>query len=190
MLYTLLFIILAYLLGSIPFGKIIGFHHGIDIQKSGSGNIGFANCLRVLGWKPAIIVLLGDVLKGFLPVYFSLSLLPGQGATFVALSAVVGHVFPIWLKFKGGKGIATGLGVLLALNTPLAITSILIWIIFLSFTRLNSLASISMICCLPILTAFIAQQLLSLSLVLLMIGMWTHRKNIYNLLNHREKRLF
>ena len=178
MLYTLLFIILAYLLGSIPFGKIIGFHHGIDIQKSGSGNIGFANCLRVLGWKPAIIVLLGDVLKGFLPVYFSLSLLPGQGATFVALSAVVGHVFPIWLKFKGGKGIATGLGVLLALNTPLAIT------------RLNSLASISMICCLPILTAFIAQQLLSLSLVLLMIGMWTHRKNIYNLLNHREKRLF
>lgn len=186
---TFFFIILAYLLGSIPFGKIIGFRYGIDIQKNGSGNIGFANSLRILGLKPAIFVLVGDVLKGFLPVYFSFQWLPFQLTLFVALAAIIGHIFPIWLRFKGGKGVATGLGVLLALSFYLVFACVAIWSIIFSLTRLNSLASIIVICSLPILTIFVANQLLPLSVALFIIGIWTHRKNIDNLINHREKRL-
>jgi len=184
-----LFIIFSYLLGSIPFGKLMGLRVGIDIQKHGSGNIGFANCLRFLGWKSAGVVLIGDILKGFIPVYFALKIFPFELAMFVALAAIVGHVFPLWLKFNGGKGIATGLGVLFALNLPLAVTSILIWVVLFAVTRLNSLASILMIISMPILAIFVAHSLVEFSTALLAIGTFTHRKNINNLLNKTEKKL-
>lgn len=167
----------------------MGLRVGIDIQKHGSGNIGFANSLRVLGWKPASIVLVGDILKGFLPVYLALKFFPFEGTMIVALAAIAGHVFPVWLKFNGGKGIATGLGVLFAMNLPLAIASILIWLVLFVITRLNSLASILMIVSIPFLAFFIAHSLLSFSTALVAIGTWTHRKNIDNLLRKREKKL-
>ena len=185
----LLLLLVAYILGSIPFGKIIGQRSGIDIQKHGSGNIGFANCLRVLGWKPASIVLIGDILKGFIPVYFALQIFPFELAMYVALAAIVGHVFPIWLKFNGGKGIATGLGALFALHMPLAIACMTIWVILFAVTRLNALASVLMILSLPILAMVVAIPMVSFSAALLTIGTWTHRKNIESLLNRSEKKL-
>lgn len=190
MFQLLIFILFGYFLGSIPFGKIMGLRQGIDIQKHGSGNIGFANCLRILGLKPAIVVLIGDILKGFIPVYIAIRFLPFELIMFVALSAIVGHVFPIWLKFKGGKGIATGLGVLLAINPLFAFFCMMLWLLFFTFTKLNSLASILMIISIPLIAIFIANSLVPFSTALLAIGTWTHRKNIDNLLKRKEKKLF
>src|SRR4051812_30895241 len=118
--------ILAYLLGSVPTGKLIASLHGVDIQKKGSGNIGFANVLRVVGRVPAAIVLTIDVLKGFVPVAIAQQILGASGVQAVALLAIMGHVFPVWLKFKGGKGIATGLGVTLAISPVLAVLCVLV----------------------------------------------------------------
>jgi len=167
----------------------MGLRVGIDIQKHGSGNIGFANCLRFLGLKSASFVLVGDIMKGFIPVYFALKLFPFELAIFVGLTAIAGHVFPIWLKGNGGKGIATGLGVLFALNLPLAFASIGIWLILFAVTKLNSLASIMMIFSLPLLALCVSTQLFPFSEALLVIGTFTHRKNINNLIRHKEKKL-
>src|SRR5258708_5216306 len=98
----LLLVGIAYLLGSIPFGKLIGKRHGIDIQKHGSGNIGFANVRRTLGWQAGLIVLTGDILKGFIPVLIARQYLSTYQVLVVALVAMLGHIFPIWLKFNGG----------------------------------------------------------------------------------------
>lgn len=113
-------VIAAYILGSVPFGKIIAHSAGIDIQKRGSGNIGFANMLRVLGWKYALPTLLLDIAKGFCATAIGMySVGDMVGAFLIGYVAIIGHCFPIWLKFRGGKGVATGLGVVLFLN-PLA----------------------------------------------------------------------
>lgn len=112
MLTILLFVVFGYLCGSIPFGKILGNFHGVDIQKKGSGNIGFANVRRVLGWKIGLITLAGDILKGALPTGLAQLYQGTEVALLVGFCAILGHVFPIWLRFRGGKGIATGLGVI------------------------------------------------------------------------------
>ncbi|MDO4773977.1 MAG: glycerol-3-phosphate acyltransferase [Candidatus Saccharibacteria bacterium] len=113
-------VIMAYVLGSVPFGKIIARIAGIDIQKRGSGNIGFANMLRVLGWKYALPTLLLDVAKGFCATAIGMYGAGDMvGAFLIGYIAIIGHCFPVWLGFRGGKGIATGLGVVLFLN-PLA----------------------------------------------------------------------
>src|SRR5690606_39536658 len=115
------FMLIAYVCGSIPFGKIIGRLKGVDIQKLGSGNIGFANSVRVLGWKPGVFVLIGDATKGFLPVYLSVSHIPYWQSLMVGLVAILAHVFPVWLRFKDGKGIAPGLGISLVLAPKIAL---------------------------------------------------------------------
>src|SRR4051812_28575572 len=109
MVQILALALLGYLLGSIPFGKLLGLMRSIDIQKRGSGNIGFANAVRVLGWKMAVLVLAGDVLKGCAAVLIANQYLSQTGVLVVGVAALLGHVFPVWLHFKGGKGIATGL---------------------------------------------------------------------------------
>lgn len=106
-------LIIAYILGAIPFGKLFCQLGGSDIQKRGSGNIGYANVLRIMGWKYAIPTLVCDILKGFAPTYVAYQTLGPEPAFAVGCAAIIGHVYPIWLKFRGGKGVATGLGVLL-----------------------------------------------------------------------------
>lgn len=178
---------IAYLLGSIPFGKLMGFRHGIDIQKHGSGNIGFANSLRILGLKPALIVLAGDILKGFLPVVLALRILPLNETLWISLTAILAHIFPVWLKFKGGKGIATALGVTLALNPYLGLVGAFIWIVVLTIIKLNSLASLIVIYSMPITAYFLSRELTVFYVILLMVGTWTHRQNIYRLIKGTEK---
>ena len=110
----------AYLIGSIPTGLLLGKAYGIDVRKEGSGNIGATNLYRTVGRKVGIITLIGDCLKGLLPVVLvKFSTLPPEFAAWVGLAAFCGHVFSVFLKFKGGKGVATALGVFLAL-APLA----------------------------------------------------------------------
>ncbi|MBI1372196.1 MAG: glycerol-3-phosphate 1-O-acyltransferase PlsY [Phycisphaera sp.] len=155
-LHACIAIIVAYLLGSIPFGLLIGFAKGVDIRESGSGNIGATNAGRVLGTKWGILSFVLDVLKGLGPVL-------GAGAWFgllghddidaasagwwlgVGVAGVLGHVFPIYLKFKGGKGVATGFGTLLGywpfLTLP-ALGSLVVWVILVAIFRYVSLGSV------------------------------------------------
>lgn len=187
---TLFFLIVfSYLCGSIPFGKIIGLYYGIDIQKKGSGNIGFANCLRVLGWRPAFIVLAGDILKGFIPTIIALHRLPLDQAMVVGLTAVLAHIFPVWLKFNGGKGVATGLGVILAINPTVAFAALIVFLVVLLFTKIISLSSLVAMFTLPIIAYFTSPNLAGFYVCLLILGTWAHRSNIKRIFHGTEKRI-
>ncbi len=141
------FLIICYLAGSIPFGLLISFIKGIDVREHGSKNIGFTNVKRVCGTKTAIPVLLLDFLKGFLPV---IALAPvittGDYAEVYracgGVICVLGHNFPVWLRFKGGKGVATGAGVFCALAPIPMLIGTLTWIILVKFYKYVSLGSI------------------------------------------------
>lgn len=143
LLKGLLVIVLAYLLGSIPFAYIlVKKKTGKDIRHQGSGNVGTTNASRVLGKKWAIIVLLLDYSKGFLSAWIGMWL---GGSTFAVLGgafAIIGHSFPVWLHFKGGKGMATGFGIITVLVPQATFFAVLIWLVVLLITRYVSLASI------------------------------------------------
>src|SRR5581483_7153065 len=147
-----LFCILSYLSGTIAFGKIIGKLHGVDIQKKGSGNIGFANVRRTLGWSAGVIVLAGDMLKGFVPVFAFKKYLTDPQIMIVALLAILGHIFPLWLRFKGGKGVATGLGATLAINLWIGLVSISIYLMGVAIFRKSAPSSLAAIWSLPLLS--------------------------------------
>jgi glycerol-3-phosphate acyltransferase PlsY len=139
----MIILIIAYLFGSIPFGLVLTKLAGLgDIRKIGSGNIGATNVLRTGNKKLAIATLLLDGLKGALLIpaahYFDMA----DIAPLVGLLAVLGHVFPVWLKFQGGKGVATTVAVILALNWVLGLAIIIIWILTFLITRISSLSAI------------------------------------------------
>ncbi len=138
----LLFILLTYLIASIPFGFIVGKLSGKDITKEGSGNIGATNVARTIGKKAGVIVLLLDALKGFIPVYISKLYFDDQFVAVIAIVAIIGHCYSIFMKFKGGKGVATGLGVLLALSPKVALIVITLWLGIFLTTGYVSLASV------------------------------------------------
>ena len=138
----LLFILLTYLIASIPFGFIVGKFSGRDITKEGSGNIGATNVARTIGKKAGIFVLLLDTLKGFIPVYISKLYFDDLFVAVVAVVAVVGHCYSVFMKFKGGKGVATGLGVLIALSPKVALIVITLWLGIFLTTGYVSLASV------------------------------------------------
>ena len=134
--------VFAYICGSVPFAKIIGHYYGVDIQKRGSGNIGFANVLRVLGWKAAAPVLILDVAKGFLPTFLAYSLFGATVAFLVGFLAVLGHLAPVWLKFKGGKGVSTSLGVLVGVTPIVGLIGFLAYITSSIIYKKSSSASL------------------------------------------------
>lgn len=139
----IILLLLSYLLGSIPTAYIIGRMKGIDIRNHGSGNIGATNVYRVLGWKLGIITFLIDVIKGFLPTYISMKITQNPYITIsCGISAIIGHVFTIFLNFKGGKGVATSTGVFLAIATYQVIISLLIFIIIVRIWGFVSLATL------------------------------------------------
>lgn len=185
-----LIIILSYILGSIPFGKIVGYFRGLNIQKQGSGNIGFANSLRVMGWKPALIVLLGDILKGYIPVYYALNQFSLNQTLIIGLAAIAGHIFSPWLKFRGGKGVATMVGVSLALNPLIALMAMTTFGIIFLLDKTASISSLVIALLMPILSLFLEPTLFYFYLFLLVIILLTHRTNILNLLKGREEKIF
>jgi glycerol-3-phosphate acyltransferase PlsY len=135
------YLIITYLLGSIPFGLIISKLFGKDIRKEGSGNIGATNVTRVLGKKAGLLVLILDMLKGFLPIYIAKYIFDTKLVSLLAIASVVGHCFSIFLKFKGGKGVATAIGVLLALSSKTASIIIMFWLGVFLVSGYVSLAS-------------------------------------------------
>jgi len=194
----------SYLLGSIPFGYLAGRLEGTDIRQAGSGNVGATNVVRVLGKKYGYPVFVLDVLKGFGAVKISMLLAPGEPsawnspATFgilAAISSVLGHLYPPWLKFKGGKGVATSAGALLALIPVATLIGIAVWIIVFWLTRYVSLASVTAAVVLPMVILVItwqdqnkAKPLVYSSACVAAIVLWRHRSNLSRLMRGTEPR--
>jgi glycerol-3-phosphate acyltransferase PlsY len=178
MLLTVAILIFSYICGSVPFGKLIALQHGVDIQKRGSGNIGFANVLRVLGWRAAIPVLVLDCAKGALPTFLAVQFVNSQTAIVVGIVAVLAHIFPIWLKFKGGKGVATSLGVLLAISPLVGTIGFATYVIGSVIIHKSSYASICAGIAVLISGIVIYPEYLGLYIPLLLITFWTLRKNL------------
>ena len=203
-------IVAAYLLGSIPFGLIIARAHGKDLRSIGSGNIGTTNVARALGKKWAYVCFSFDALKGFLPMQVAMLLVqkpPTVGEFWlwlcVGCAAVLGHVFPVYIKFKGGKGIATSLGVMLGLfpyYTICGVTSFVVWYVCLRIWKYVSLGSIAGAVAFPVtlITAITVKnnwQFVNLwPLVIVSLGLSTlvilrHVENIKRLLEGSENKV-
>jgi len=181
----------SYLLGSVPTGYLLARSKGIDIRDVGSGNIGATNVARALGKKAAIATFIGDAVKGMIPVFIAGWLGLGiKEASILGLLAFLGHCFSVFLKFRGGKGVATGFGACLALAPVPALIVIAIWgSIFLS-TRLSSLAALVAALVLPWLVLFISEPpvLFYFTLPVIVILIFNHRENIRRLRKGKESK--
>jgi acyl phosphate:glycerol-3-phosphate acyltransferase len=188
---TTLWIAGAYLLGSVPTGLLLGKFYGIDVRQEGSGNIGATNLYRTMGRKVGIITLLGDCLKGLLPVLLVWKLGMGEPMqAWVGLAAFFGHVFSIFLLFKGGKGVATALGVYLAL-APLAVLGALAaFVLLVLIWRYISLGSIVAAAVMPLIIWFIphSQQLLITTALISATVIIKHHANISRLVAGTESK--
>ncbi len=186
---TLIALIPFYLIGTFPSGYLLAKLRGVDITKQGSGNVGATNVARSLGKKAGILTLVLDLTKGLLAIYL-VSLLADQG-WFVAAAAVAvvcGHCFSIPPLLKGGKGVATGLGVLIALAPGAGVTSVVIFVLLFSATRFVSLSSIVATLSAPI-YSLVTNQPEAKSLALMAIALvivYRHRENIQRLIEGRE----
>jgi glycerol-3-phosphate acyltransferase PlsY len=220
--------LLAFLLGSIPFGLFIARLKGIDIRQHGSGNIGATNVLRVVGKKHGITCLILDALKGFIPVVIAMNLVQIEGRPpqipfpflepwamefpaaeamkaqilhiVTALVAILGHNYSPWVGFKGGKGIATSAGVLLALMPFGVLLLIAIWLLLFFTTRYVSVASIGAAAALPLVTLYGSwshgriqdgtwnKPLFVFSVIIAALAIWKHRANIKRLMDGTESR--
>jgi glycerol-3-phosphate acyltransferase PlsY len=221
--------LIAFLLGSVPFGLILAKLNGIDIRQHGSGNIGATNVLRVIGKKYGITCLILDALKGFLPVVLAVNLIQIAGRPIqvpvgffpeswilvmpetraltaqiihilTALAAILGHNYSPWVGFKGGKGIATSAGVLLALMPVAALLLMVIWAVLFLATRYVSIASVGAAAALPLLTLYGAyahgrlqngtwnKPLFAFSVVVGGLAIWKHRANLARLRQGTENR--
>lgn len=181
--------IFAYLLGSLSFAILLSRSAGgPDPRASGSGNPGASNMLRVAGKKLAIFTLLGDVIKGLLPVtlaaagHFTI-----QQQAWIGLAAVIGHMYPLYFRFQGGKGVATAAGMLLGLYPPAALLAVSTWLLSFKLTRISSLAAlIATPLTLPLLAWQQPGALLPMS-ALCGLVVWRHRRNLRDLFAGRER---
>ncbi|OEY87090.1 acyl-phosphate glycerol 3-phosphate acyltransferase [Wolbachia pipientis] len=170
-------LILSYILGSIPFSLIITRIQGIELRKIGSGNIGATNVLRTGNKKLAVCALLLDAMKGFIAVYISQKFYCAA-----AILAVLGHMFPLWLKFKGGgKGVATTLGVLLALDIQIVLVFLFTWVVVFLIFRYSSLASLSAMAAATIASFFLSDGLFLTLFIIAVLVFCKHHQNIINL---------
>jgi glycerol-3-phosphate acyltransferase PlsY len=196
--------LIGYLFGSLPTGHLVGRFLGVDISKHGSGNIGATNVLRVLGRRWGYLVFFIDTLKGFLAVRtaFYLVQIAKIGVERIelvgilaAITCILGHTFPIWLDFKGGKGVATSAGALLGLMPAAIVAIFFLWLIIFQLTRYVSLASIGAAVALPVVVGILILRksvtdaaLLYFSILIAGVVIWRHRSNLKRLINGTERR--
>ena len=194
---NLLFIFLGYLFGSFPSGYLAGkIAKGIDIRSLGSGSTGATNVLRHIGKRAAITVFLLDVFKGVISIllakYF---LLNDSWQVAVGLSTLIGHIWPVWLNWRGGKAVATGLGIFLGLSWQVGLATLGIFILMITLFRIVSLASVSAALALPLImflsfnTSNISFPFLIISLLAMTLVIWRHRENILRLIKGKEPRI-
>ncbi len=189
----ILVIIICYLLGSVPFGYIVGkLFKKIDIREYGSGNIGATNAFRILGPVLASLVLIGDIGKGVFSIYLvrflnidSLSILIIAG-----LAVICGHDWSLFLRFKGGKGVATTFGVIFSFNLVISILAVIVWVIIIIFTKYASLASISSLTAVVIFMILLKQpyEYVIFSIIILILTVFKHKENIKRLRLGKEKK--
>jgi glycerol-3-phosphate acyltransferase PlsY len=184
-------LLIGYLFGSIPFGLILTRCAGKpDIRSVGSGNIGATNVLRTGSKALAALTLIGDTLKGTAAVLLARFLFGQDAALAAAAGALAGHMFPVWLSFKGGKGVATYIGLLIGLAWPAALVFCLIWLAVAALTRYSSLAGLTAGAAMPPVLWFIADERTALLFVLLTALVWIrHRANIVRLFAGTEPKL-
>ncbi len=190
MLETAAALVVGYLLGSIPFGMILTRATGAgDLRAIGSGNIGATNVLRTGRRDLAAATLVGDALKGTVAVLIGTKL--GVGGEIAAgLGAFLGHLFPVWLRFNGGKGVATFLGIMLGLFWPAALAFAIVWVAVAALTRYSSLAALSASLATPlVLLAAGKQEFAVLAAVLALLLWWKHAANIRRLIDGTESRI-
>ncbi|SHG90564.1 acyl-phosphate glycerol-3-phosphate acyltransferase [Thermosyntropha lipolytica DSM 11003] len=185
-------IILSYILGSIPFSYLFSrLWGGVDIRKRGSGNVGATNVLRTLGLKVALPAFIGDFLKGVLAAFLGLKWGGEVLASACAMAAVIGHCYPIFLGFRGGKGVATAGGAVLFLMPDVLGLLALVFVGVIFMFRYVSLGSITAALVLPVLAYFMGkpQSFMVLSMVLAVLVIYKHRENIERLLSGKEPKI-
>ena len=193
MVYELVLVVLAYLLGSVPFGILIArLASDVDLRRVGSGNIGATNVLRVVGKGAAAFTLLGDIGKGALAV--GLARWTGASAPLlaaVALAAVLGHLFPVWTGFRGGKGVATTLGVVLATMPVVGGLLLLVWLAVAALSRYSSLAALVAVALMPVFVWVVDGRwvMLALSGALAALVVARHVENIRRLVAGTEGKI-
>ena len=193
----LLVLFLGYLFGSFPSGYLVGkIAKGIDIRSLGSGSTGATNVLRQVGKRAAITVFLLDVFKGVLSILLAKYLLLNDSwQVAIGLSALIGHIWPVWLNWKGGKAVATGLGIFLGLSWQVGLATLGIFIIIITIFRIVSLASVSAALALPLImylsfeNSNISLPFLVISLLAMTLVIWRHRENIVRLIKGKEPRI-
>jgi glycerol-3-phosphate acyltransferase PlsY len=190
---NILLLIVAFILGSIPFGIIVAGIKGVDLKKVGSGNIGATNVLRSLGKWPAVLTLFGDILKGTIAVAIGKFL--GVGPFYeglIGLSAILGHNFSIFLGFRGGKGVATSFGVLLVYIPQAALVTLIMWIIIVILTKYSSLGAIVSFGLLPVNVALFDQhyrEKLFIAILITILILVRHKDNIGRLIRGTERKI-
>jgi acyl phosphate:glycerol-3-phosphate acyltransferase len=188
-------VIFAYLLGSIPFGIVVAkaFDQGLDLRKAGSGNIGATNVARTLGKGPGALTLLLDAGKAVLALSLTSYWIGSAAHGWLALvggAVFLGHVFPVYLRFKGGKGVATALGVVAYLSPVTVFVLLVLFAVVVYFTRYVSLGSLCAAVGLPVMMALLEgpRSYLNLSLMIAFLVIYTHRENIHRLLAGQENK--
>jgi acyl phosphate:glycerol-3-phosphate acyltransferase len=189
----LLGVLAAYLIGAIPVGYVVArLRGGVDIRRAGSGNIGATNVLRTLGKGPAIATLLGDILKGFAAVSVARAADASPAwAAAGAVLAIVGNCWPVFLRFRGGKGVATGFGAFLALAPWATGPVVLVWVLVVATFRYISLGSVMACLCLPLGVAVLGYPwaYTAAAVIAAIIIIYRHRENLGRLLSGSESRL-
>jgi glycerol-3-phosphate acyltransferase PlsY len=191
-LLTILVCLLGYVLGSIPFGLLLTWTAGLgDIRGIGSGNIGATNVLRTGRKGLAAATLILDAIKGAAAILIARAVLWDQDtALFAGLAAVLGHLFPVWLSFKGGKGVATGLGVLIAASWPVGLAACATWLVVAAIARLSSLASLAAFAAAPVVALILEEfSLVKLAFTIAVLVFVRHQANIRRLFAGTEPRI-
>lgn len=188
--------VIGYLLGNLPSGVLIAKGYGIrDIRKHGSGNTGTTNVLRTLGWLPSVLTLVLDCLKGYVACLIGQRLGGDLGMLIGGLCAILGHDFPVFMGFRGGKGIATSLGLIIAINPWIALGELAVQIIAVAITRYMSIASLITTVAFPIVTGILCRGrenyglFLGTACVAAALSLFGHRSNIQRLIRGDENRL-
>ncbi|MFN4182368.1 MAG: glycerol-3-phosphate 1-O-acyltransferase PlsY [bacterium] len=193
----ILLLVGAYFLGSIPFGYlIVRWWKGIDVRRVGSGNIGFANVVRAAGWLPGFLVLFLDAVKGFLPVFVALNVFHFSRSLscIIGGAGIIGHIFPVFLSFQGGKGVATALGVAIAIFKFWILIPLAFFVLSLLVSRIVSLSVFLAIASVLVMVLLIPDYAKDLSFILIIVAtalliLYRHRENVKRLLAGKELKL-
>ncbi len=191
---AVLCVLASYLIGAIPFGLLLSRSSGVDVRTAGSGNIGATNVARLMGKKMGLMTLLLDISKGFLPIYAASLIMKGDPhqdivTALCGAATVIGHMYPIYLGFRGGKGVATGLGVFLFLAPPALLFSLVLFIIVVTISGFVSLGSLLASASIPLWLYLLDEpgwKLIPAGFIAIMIW-WKHNANIRRLLSGTEK---